>query len=104
MKNDIKESKKYLNEIIQKIYAIELIFQDLKNYEINLNKNDEKFIIPYEEERKYLEEELKKFYNQSTYFTRIYNMINNQAKKTLKNNSQNLDRLKQYAWKLANED
>ena len=95
------EAKKYLEEIIQELYAIELIFQDFKRNELKINDNDEKFIIPYRLRRERLKDDLKCAYDKELHFNRIYNMIILEAKKTLENNSQNIDKLKKYAWNLA---
>ena len=95
------ESKKYLEEIIQELYVIELIFQDFKKNELKINDSDEKFIIPYRQKEKSLKNDLKCAYDKEFHFNRIYNMIILEAKKTLENNSQNIDKLKKYAWNLA---
>ena len=46
MIDNTKESIKLLMDTIQELYAIELIFTDLKNNEVKINYEDEKFIIP----------------------------------------------------------
>ena len=48
------ESRKYLEEIIQELYTMELIFQDFKRNELIINNEDEKFIIPYKQKEKNL--------------------------------------------------
>ena len=49
-----KKHIELLSDTIKKLYAIELIFADLKANELDVNYKDEKFIIPYENERAYL--------------------------------------------------
>ena len=90
-----------LSNIIKDLYAIELIFMDLKLEELNINWNDEKFIIPYENDREYLKGMLFQIYNNEKHFNRIYSLIIREAEKTLRNNSQNIDRLIEYSVKLA---
>lgn len=95
------ESINFLKETIKELYSIELIFQDLKNNEININWEDEKFIIPYNNKRKYLLDILSCAYTEEKILNRIYKLIINEAKKTLKDNSQNIDKLFKYSIELA---
>ena len=101
MIDNTKESIEFLKETIKELYSIELIFVDLKMNEININWNDEKFIIPYENKREYLKDILSCAYDNEIYFNRIYNMLIRETEKTLKNNSQNIDKLINYSIKLA---
>lgn len=101
MIDNTKKSIKLLTDTIQELYAIELIFTDLKNNEVKINYEDEKFIIPYENKRKYLKDILSCAYDNQKYYNRIYYMITKEAEKTLKDNSQNIDKLLSYAIKLA---
>jgi hypothetical protein len=95
------ESIDFLKETIKELYAIELIFQDFKINEININKDDTKFIIPYEEKRRYLKNILNCAFDNEKEYNRVYYMIVKEAKKTLINNSQNIDKLLKYAITLA---
>lgn len=96
-----KESIELLSNTIKELYAIELIFSDFKVNELNINYEDEKFIIPYENKREYLKNILKCAYDNEKYFNRVYYMIIREAEKTLKNNSQNIDMLISRAIKYA---
>ena len=96
-----KESIELLSNTIKELYAIELIFSDFKANELNINYEDEKFIIPYENKREYLKNILKCAYDNEKYFNRVYYMIIREAEKTLKNNSQNIDMLISRAIKYA---
>ena len=42
-----KECIELLSNTIKELYAIELIFSDFKVNELDINYEDEKFIIPY---------------------------------------------------------
>ena len=88
-----KECIELLSNTIKELYAIELIFSDFKANELNINYEDEKFIIPYENKRAYLKNILKCAYDNEKYFNRVYYMIIREAEKTLKNNSQKIDML-----------
>lgn len=101
MIDNTKESIELLIDTIQELYAIELIFTDLKNNEVKINYDDERFIIPYENKREYLKSILNCAYDNQKHYNRIYYMIIKEAEKTLKDNSQNIDRLLNYAVKLA---
>lgn len=101
MIDNTRESIEFLKETIKELYSIELIFTDLKINEININWNDEKFIIPYENKREYLKDILSCAYDNEIYFNRIYNILIRETEKTLKNNSQNIDKLINYSIKLA---
>ena len=96
-----KECIELLSNTIKELYAIELIFSDFKANELNVNYEDEKFIIPYENQRAYLKNILKCAYDNKKYFNRVYYMIIREAEKTLKNNSQNIDMLISRAIKYA---
>lgn len=96
-----KESIELLSNTIKELYAIELIFSDFKANELDINYEDEKFIIPYENKREYLKNILKCAYDNEKYFNRVYYMIIREAEKTLKNNSQNIDMLIAQAIKYA---
>ena len=96
-----KECIELLSNTIKELYAIELIFSDFKANELNINYEDEKFIIPYENKRTYLKNILKCAYDNEKYFNRVYYMIIREAEKTLKNNSQNIDMLIARAIKYA---
>ena len=96
-----KECIELLSNTIKELYAIELIFSDFKVNELNINYEDEKFIIPYENKREYLKNILKCAYDNEKYFNRVYYMIIREAEKTLKNNSQNIDMLISRAIKYA---
>ena len=96
-----KESIELLSNTIKELYAIELIFSDFKANEFDINYEDEKFIIPYENKREYLKNILKCAYNNEKYFNRVYYMIIREAEKTLKNNSQNIGMLISRAIKYA---
>ena len=96
-----KECIELLSDTIKELYAIELIFSDFKVNELNINYEDEKFIIPYENKREYLKNILKCAYDNEKYFNRVYYMIIREAEKTLKNNSQNIDMLISRAIKYA---
>ena len=99
-----KESIELLSNTIKELYAIELIFSDLKANELDVNYEDEKFIIPYENKRTYLKNILECAYDNEKYFNRVYHMIIRETEKTLKNNSQDIDRLIAYAIKYAIND
>ena len=96
-----KECIELLSNTIKELYAIELIFSDFKANELDINYEDEKFIIPYENKREYLKNILKCAYDNEKYFNRVYYMIIREAEKTLKNNSQNIDMLISRAIKYA---
>lgn len=96
-----KESIELLSNTIKELYAIELIFSDFKANELDINYEDEKFIIPYENKREYLKNILNCAYDNEKYFNRVYYMIIREAEKTLKNNSQNIDMLISRAIKYA---
>lgn len=96
-----KECIELLSNTIKELYAIELIFSDFKVNELNINYEDEKFIIPYENKREYLKNILKCAYDNEKYFNRVYYMIIREAEKTLKDNSQNIDMLISRAIKYA---
>lgn len=96
-----KECIELLSNTIKELYAIELIFSDFKANELDVNYEDEKFIIPYENKREYLKNILKCAYDNEKYFNRVYYMIIREAEKTLKNNSQNIDMLISRAIKYA---
>lgn len=96
-----KECIELLSNTIKELYAIELIFSDFKVNELNINYEDEKFIIPYENKREYLKNILKCAYDNEKYFNRVYHMIIREAEKTLKDNSQNIDMLISRAIKYA---
>ena len=96
-----KECIELLSDTIKELYAIELIFSDFKVNELNINYEDEKFIIPYENKREYLKNILKCAYDNEKYFNRVYYMIIREAEKTLKDNSQNIDMLIARAIKYA---
>ena len=96
-----KECIELLSNTIKELYAIELIFSDFKANELDINYEDEKFIIPYENKRIYLKNILKCAYDNEKYFNRVYYMIIREAEKTLKNNSQNIDMLIAQAIKYA---
>ena len=96
-----KECIELLSNTIKELYAIELIFSDFKANELDINYEDEKFIIPYENKREYLKNILKCAYDNEKYFNRVYYMIIREAEKTLKNNSQNIDMLIAQAIKYA---
>ena len=96
-----KECIELLSNTIKELYAIELIFSDFKANELDINYEDEKFIIPYENQRTYLKNILKCAYDNEKYFNRVYYMIIREAEKTLKNNSQNIDMLIAQAIKYA---
>ena len=99
-----KECIELLSNTIKELYAIELIFSDFKANELDINYEDEKFIIPYENQRAYLKNILKCAYDNEKYFNRVYYMIIREAEKTLKNNSQNIDMLIARAIKYAIND
>lgn len=101
MIDNTRESIIFLKDIIKELYSIELIFVDFKINELNINWEDEKFIIPYKDRREYLKNILSCAYDNEKHFYRIYNMIIHEAKKTLKNNSQDIDKLINYSIKLA---
>lgn len=96
-----KECIELLSNTIKELYAIELIFSDFKANELDINYEDEKFIIPYENKREYLKNILNCAYDNEKYFNRVYYMIIREAEKTLKNNSQNIDMLISRAIKYA---
>ena len=99
-----KECIELLSNTIKELYAIELIFTDFKANELDINYDDEKFIIPYENKRAYLKNILEYAYDDEKYYHRVYHMIIREAEKTLKDNSQNIDRLIAYAIKYATID
>ena len=67
-----KECIELLSNTIKELYAIELIFSDFKVNELNINYEDEKFIIPYENKREYLKNILKCAYDNEKYFNRPF--------------------------------
>ena len=96
-----KECIELLSDTIKELYAIELIFEDFKANELDINYDDEKFIIPYENKRAYLKNILSCAYDDEKYYNRVYHMIIREAQKTLKDNSQNIDILINCAIKYA---
>ena len=96
-----KECIELLSNTIKELYAIELIFTDFKINELDINYDDEYFIIPYENKRTYLKNILECAYDDEKYYNRVYHMIIREAEKTLKDNSQNIDKLIAYAIKYA---
>ena len=96
-----KECIELLSNTIKELYAIELIFTDFKINELDINYDDEYFIIPYENKRTYLKNILEYAYDDEKYYNRVYHMIIREAEKTLKDNSQNIDKLIAYAIKYA---
>lgn len=101
MIDNTRESMELLKDTIKELYSIELIFSDFKANELNINYEDEKFIIPYENRREYLKDILKCAYDDEKHYCRIYHMIIRESEKTLKDNSQNIDKLIDYSIKLA---
>ena len=99
-----KECIELLSNTIKELYAIELIFTDFKINELDINYDDEYFIIPYENKRAYLKNILECAYDDEKYYNRVYYMITKEAEKTLKDNSQNIDKLIAYAIKYAIND
>ena len=95
-----KECIELLSNTIKELYAIELIFTDFKINELDINYDDEYFIIPYENKRAYLKNILEYAYDEK-YYNRVYHMIIRETEKTLKDNSQNIDKLIAYAIKYA---
>ena len=96
-----KECIELLTDTIKELYTIELIFADFKANELDINYEDEYFIIPYENKRAYLKNILGCAYDNEKYYNRVYYMIIREAEKTLKNNSQDIDKLIAYAIKYA---
>ena len=96
-----KKCIELLSNTIKELYAIELIFTDFKINELDINYDDEYFIIPYENKRTYLKNILECAYDDEKYYNRVYHMIIREAEKTLKDNSQNIDKLIAYAIKYA---
>ena len=101
MIDNTMESVNFLKETIKELYVIELIFQDFKINEISINKDDTKFIIPYEKKRCYLKNILNCAFDNEKDYNKVYYMITREAKKTLINNSQNIDKLLKYIVNLA---
>ena len=99
-----KECIELLTDTIKELYTIELIFADFKANELDINYEDEYFIIPYENKRAYLKNILGCAYDNEKYYNRVYYMIIREAEKTLKNNSQDIDKLIAYAIKYATID
>ena len=99
-----RECIELLTDTIKELYAIELIFSDFKANELDINYEDEYFIIPYENKRAYLKNILECAYDNEKYYNRVYYMIIREAEKTLKNNSQDIDKLIAYAIKYATID
>ena len=99
-----KECIELLTDTIKELYTIELIFADFKANELDINYEDEYFIIPYENKRAYLKNILECAYDNEKYYNRVYYMIIREAEKTLKNNSQDIDKLIAYAIKYATID
>ena len=88
----------FITEIIQEIYTLELIFQDMKINELNINYNDTKFIIPNLNTLNSKLDLLATFSEDIK--NKIHYMCINEAIKTLKNNNQNIDKLMQYCIKI----
>jgi hypothetical protein len=83
------------NELIQAIkdlYIIELIFTDFRLNKVVLIEGDTLFYIPYKNKRIVLRNNLIKLTGRNNY-KKVYHMIIKEAEKTLKNNSQDVDKL-----------
>lgn len=91
------EQKQFIKELIIDIYKYQLIFTDFKLNEFQYNNEDELFIIPYRNQLNSYIDLLKSI---TTYSKRILHLIENECKKTLKSNNENIDRLIQYSIKL----
>lgn len=77
---------------IKDLYAIELIFTDFRLNNVTLVKEDRLFYIPYKNKRINLRNDLIKITGRKNY-KKIYRMIIREAEKTLKDNSEDIDRL-----------
>ena len=94
------EQVEFIVELIQNLYGLELIFQDFKRHEFTLNDNDEKFVIPY---RQNLKQNVELLHSLTKHGERLHKMIIREVEKTW-NNSENVERLTQYAIKCISED
>ena len=77
---------------IKDLYVIELIFTDFRLNNVTLVKEDRLFYIPYKNKRIDLRNNLIGITGRKKY-KKIYHMICREAEKTLKDNSQDIDRL-----------
>lgn len=93
-----KDQINFINELIQDIYSTELIFQDFKDAELNINWDDEKFIIPY---KNFLQEkkELLLSISNNKIYDRIIAIINKQIKNTLLGMQIDLNKMYMFACK-----
>lgn len=93
------QQKECISELIQNIYSLELIFQDLKINEEIINWNDTKFIIPNHNKLEDCKNTLKSITNEKIY-NRIVHMIKNESIKTLKHNINNIHKVINYSYKV----
>lgn len=91
----------FITEIMQEIYTLELIFQDMRRNELNINYNDTKFIIPNLNSLNSKLDLLFTFGEEIK--NKLHYMCIREAIKTLKNNSQNIDKLLQNSIKIIAE-
>lgn len=96
-----KQQKEFLKDLILNIYTYELVFQDLKQYEININYNDTKFIIPHQNALESYYNTLKSISSEIIY-NRLINLIQKEALRTLKYNVNNIDKVINYSYKIIN--
>lgn len=92
------DQKNFLKELIQNIYSYELLFQDMKMNELNINWSDEKFIIPSYNQLKGHYELLKTFGDKV--YNRLSHMIQKEAINTLENNINSIDKVINYSYKI----
>lgn len=96
------EQMEFLNDLIIDVYKSELIFQDFKINELDLNYNDTKFIIPqlnYMNENKDL---LKNICDNDIIYNRLLHMIIKEALRTLEGNVNNINKVVKYSYKNIN--
>ena len=99
----MKNNTTFLISIIKELYAMELIFTDFKIHNTVLVDGDLIFYVPYRNRRNGLINKLKSFYTNEKNFNKVYDMIVKEAEKTLKDNSQDIDKLIECAIELIKE-
>ena len=100
----MKNNTSFLIETIKDLYAMELIFTDFRIHNTVLVDGDLIFYVPYRNRRNGLINKLKSFYTEEKDFNKVYDMIVEEAEKTLKDNSQDIEQLIKYAIELIKEN
>lgn len=93
------EQKEFLKDLINDIYKSELIFQDFKKAELDVNYNDTKFIIPQLNLLNDNKDLLKTICNDDIIYNRLEHMIVKESIRTLDDNTNNIDKVVKYSYK-----